>query len=170
MNLEQRKSIQSSVVEDKSFDREERAGEMAQFVKKFETCSLPRAKWNHEAHLTVALWYLYHYAKPIATALIREGIQKYNLVHGIVITDTSGYHETITLFHIWAIDRFLATADRTRSLAELVDQLIEQYGNNRLLFEHYSGDCLNSWEARIRWVEPDLKPLDQCSFWGGNNE
>ena len=31
--------------------------EIDNLIHAFQECSLPRSQWNHEAHLTVALWY-----------------------------------------------------------------------------------------------------------------
>ncbi len=65
-------------------------------VSQFQTSTLPREKWTHRAHLTVAFWYLTH--EPIRDAIqtIRVGIQRYNAAKGIMMSLTSGYHETLT--------------------------------------------------------------------------
>ena len=42
---------------------------------------------THQAHLTVALWYLRHRPGEEATSRIREGIRCFNLSHG----NTTGY-------------------------------------------------------------------------------
>src|SRR3712207_1988725 len=84
--------------------------EIERLISAFESCTLPRAEWTHRAHLTVGLWYLLHHPKEEATALIRESIQKYNHACGIITTRESGYHETITLFYVWLIGRYLEEA------------------------------------------------------------
>src|SRR5262245_4066983 len=81
-------------------------------IEEFESCRLKRDRWTHAAHMTVALWYLIHYSQTEATTLIRNGIQRYNQSQGIVMTTKSGYHETITLFYIWAVSRYLVEEDR----------------------------------------------------------
>jgi len=43
--------------------------------------------------------------------------------------------------------------------------LVDRYGSKRLPFEYYSRERLMSWEARMDWVGPDLKPLP-----GGNKQ
>jgi hypothetical protein len=139
-----------------------RAEEIEDFIEEFESCTLKRVRWTHAAHLTVALWYLMHYSQNEATTLIRNGIQRYNQSQGIVMTRENGYHETITLFYIWTVSKYIAEEGGERSIAELANGLIGgRYGERSFPLEYYSRDRLMSWEARIGWVEPDLKPLER---------
>ena len=134
--------------------------EIERLVSEFESCTLPRDEWNHRAHLTVGLWYLASRSLKEATGLIRASIQKYNHACGIVTTKESGYHETITLFYVWLVSKYLEGAARGGSIVELVNGLLDTYGDRSLPLEYYSKERLMSWEARTSWVEPDLKPLD----------
>jgi hypothetical protein len=133
--------------------------EIERLVSAFEARTLPRAEWNHRAHLTVGLCYLVKYEKSQAINLIRESIRRYNHACGILQTKDSGYHETITLFYVWVVCRYLSHASEG-SLVELVNGLLNTYGDKRLPLEYYSKERLLSWEARTSWTEPDLKPLD----------
>jgi hypothetical protein len=130
--------------------------EIETLVRAFEDCTLPRAGWTHQKHLTVALWYLRHYARDQATERIREGIRRFNLSHG----NTTGYHETITLAWVAVIDRFLARNDHGQPLSLLVRGLLEQCGDKGYLRWFYTEDVLMSDEARRSWVPPDLCPLE----------
>ena len=131
-------------------------------IEEFESCRLKRDRWTHAAHMTVALWYLIHYSQTEATTLIRNGIQRYNQSQGIVMTTKSGYHETITLFYIWAVSKYLVEKDRERSIVDLANGLISsRYGERNFPLEYYSRERLMSWEARIGWLEPDLRPLER---------
>lgn len=135
--------------------------EVETLVRDFESCTLPRAVWTHHAHLTVALWYLLHHPAPDATRLIRDRIKRYNHAHGIATTPTSGYHETLTLFWIRIVRRYLsehALADT--SLVALANGLLSRYGRKELPLEYYSRERLFTPEARAAWVEPDLKSLN----------
>lgn len=105
----------------------------------------------------MGLWYLSKRDVPDATKLIRDGIKKYNVAAGGINTDTSGSHETITLFYIWYIKEYLTTADPNRSLVELTNSFFTLHGDKNLPFEYYSKDLLMSGAARRDWVEPDLK-------------
>ena len=133
--------------------------EVESLVREFEACTLAGERWTHEAHLTVALWYLTRHAEAEATRLIRERIQRYNLSRGVEMTRESGYHETITLFYMRAIRSYLAGVD-AETFAELLDGLLAACGGRNFPFEYYSRERLLSWEARTGWLEPDLKPLD----------
>jgi hypothetical protein len=135
-------------------------GEIENLISAFESCTLPRERWNHQAHLTVGLWYLVRHERAEATKLIRRNIQKYNRAHGIVTTKTSGYHETLTLFFIRVVSKYLKEASAHSSVVELLNGLIDSYGDKNLPLAYYSKERLMSWEARARWLEPDLKPLD----------
>lgn len=134
--------------------------EVESLVRAFEDCTLPRGEWTHRAHLTVALWYLAHCSGREATARIRNGIKRYNAAVGVQTTKNGGYHETITLFWICAISKYLLFADAGCSLLELVNGMISRFGDGRLPFDYYSRELLMSWRARTSWVEPDLKALD----------
>ena len=137
-----------------------RGVEAERLVREFEACTLASERWTHEAHLTVALWYLVRHADAEATQLIREGIQRYNRARGVEMTKDGGYHETITLFYIRAIRRHLDGARATQTFAELLDGLLAACGDRNFPFEYYSRERLLSWEARTGWLEPDLKSLD----------
>lgn len=137
-----------------------RIDDIERLVRSFESCTLPRCEWTHQAHLIVALWYLTHYPPLEATNCIRDRIQHYNRTHGIKTTKSSGYHETITLFWIQMVHQYLVVEGANHSLVELANNLIENYGNPGLTLEYYSKDLLMSQEARISWVEPNLKSLE----------
>ena len=128
-------------------------------LKGFEAGTLPRREFTHHAHLTVAVWYLIHCPEAEVINRIRDGIQRYNAAQGTEITREGGYHETMTLFWIRVVRRYLAVAGSTGSMVDLANGLIACYGDKNLPLEHYSRELLMSWEARRNWVEPDLKPL-----------
>src|SRR4026207_1217385 len=102
--------------------------EVRTLVAHFETGDLPRARWNHAAHLTVAFWDLSRLDLSHATDRIRSGIIHYNDCQGTPNTDSSGYHETVTRFWIRVVVKFLEEADSNQSELESVNRLIEAYG------------------------------------------
>jgi len=137
----------------------ERAAEVEALVRGFLSCTLPWGEWTHAAHLTVALWHLLHYDWAEAVERVRGGIRRYNAANGVATTRERGYHETITLFWMRYVRAFLeANYNEGCSLASLANELIERADKNAPL-EHYSRELLFSWEARLAWVEPDLKAL-----------
>lgn len=136
--------------------------EIEQFIKAFEACTLPSSHWTHHAHLTVGLWYLTRQDRGEATLSIRYGIQRYNESCRVRMTRNGGYHETITLLYIWAINKYLQEADRSLSLVALREGLLASpCSDNKFALTYYSKERLFSWEARTCWITPDLKPLEE---------
>jgi hypothetical protein len=136
--------------------------EIETLVRRFESCTLPRADWTHRAHLTVALWYLLLHTWPEAVNLTRAAIKRFNHTHNIHTTPTGGYHETLTLFWLNLVRRYLddiSPADT--SIVILANTLILRYGRKDLPLEYYSRERLFSPEARAGWIEPDLKSLEE---------
>jgi hypothetical protein len=95
-----------------------------------------------------------------ALAKMRKCVRKYNESVGGKNTDTSGYHETITVMWIRLLDelkRECAEMDR----APFAALAIERFAMRRDIFrEYYDFDLVGSAEARLRWIEPTLKPLE----------
>ena len=58
--------------------------------------SLPKVEWTHAAHFAAALWLL-RQPEMYADRDMPRMIRAYNEATGVPNTDTSGYHETITL-------------------------------------------------------------------------
>ena len=127
-------------------------------AEQFENETLPKASWTHHAHLSVGLYYVLNYGKEEALHKIRINIKKYNVAVGGQNNDSSGYHETLTIFWIWSINEFLQTADKQLPAEELCKQLIESNFSDRTFpFEFYSRDYLLSAKARLNFAEPDIK-------------
>src|SRR3954470_1985717 len=79
------------------------ADDIALFIRDFEGCILPKARWTHQAHLLVGLWYLSRHTPDEALAIVRERIRAYNLSVGTANNDHSGYHETLTRLYLRGI-------------------------------------------------------------------
>ena len=126
-------------------------------VRRFESCELPPADFNHREHLLVALCYLLRLSDAEALARLRERIGRYVAAHGI---NPSLYHETITVFWMRRVRAYLTREGARRGLADLVNGLAAESGSSRLIFDYYSKELIDSERARRVWVEPDLRPLD----------
>ena len=138
--------------------------EIKSLIAAFENCTLPRCEWNHTAHLTVALWYLNRDDEQEAINRVRQGIQRYNAAIGIKTTKNSGYHETLTLFWIRMVSHYLSVTKEKSSISEATEAakaiaISRTYNDKYLPFQYYSRNLLMSWEARTKWVEPDLKTI-----------
>lgn len=130
--------------------------EIAAFVSAFEAGTLPKECWTHAAHILSGAWYVHALGPEAALAEMRQRIRAYNEAVGTQNTDTSGYHETITVFWIRVLAAELARRpDATR--AAFVTEAVEHFGRQRdILTRYYSFNVVKSTEARRVWVEPDL--------------
>ena len=127
----------------------------AELLAAFESCTLPKAEWTHEAHIRTAWLYLTNHPFDTALHSIRSGIQKYNLSLG----NTTGYHETITV----AFARLIASSiHRTPSVPfrTFTMKNPELFCKSPSpLLQYYSKARLASPDAVSGFVEPDLSPL-----------
>ncbi|GAB4539085.1 MAG: hypothetical protein Tsb0014_29230 [Pleurocapsa sp.] len=105
-----------------------------QLIDAFLSRTLPKSEWTHEAHLKVGLWHLLHYSPDESLIRLRHGIKQYNVACGVANTDSQGYHETITRFYVWLINRFLQQVERSQPIDRLAQELIERYGDKSLIF------------------------------------
>lgn len=142
---------------------ETRVAETERVARGFLDRTLPKAEWNHEAHLRVGLWHLLRYPPAESLDRLRAGIRSYNEATGVANTPTSGYHETTTRLYVLLIADFVGSRDPSGDLDELAAELIATIGDRGLPFRYYSEKHLMSTEARRRWVEPDLEPLPPVS-------
>lgn len=131
--------------------------EVLEVVRRFESCELPTADFNHREHLLVALCYLLRMGDADARSHIRARIGRYAAAHGV---NPSLYHETITVFWLKRVRAYLERAGDAIGLAEMTNALTAECGSSRLIFDYYSKELIDSEGARRGWVEPDLRRLD----------
>jgi hypothetical protein len=74
-------------------------------------------------------------------------------------TDTSGYHETITLGSLRAARAWLVSRPGVALYEALRELLASEYGRPGWLLAYWSKSVLFSAAARKAWVEPDLQQL-----------
>lgn len=134
---------------------DERLSRTKALVRQFERCQLPLDSFNHGEHLTVALFYLTQMPVHEAVHQFRTAILRF-----IKHYNETGYNETITMFWLNLIGRFLMKSEPTRPITNMLDELLETYGDSRLIYTYYSRDRLMSDEAKAAWLAPDLKPFD----------
>ena len=118
--------------------------------------SLPKSSWTHAAHFAAALWPL---RWEDAHANMPSFIRAYNEATGVSNTDTSGYHETITLASLRAARAWLADRPGVPLHTVLSELLASPLGRSDWLLAYWSRPVLFSVAARRAWVEPDVSPL-----------
>lgn len=136
------------------------AQEIEAFIRDFEAGVLPKARWTHQAHLVVGLWYLTHHPPDDALAVVRQRIRAYNEAVGTANTDISGYHETLTRFFLRGIAAHLAAHGGEPLPGSVAILLQSPLGHRDWPLSFYSRERLHSVAARHGWLEPDLTPND----------
>jgi hypothetical protein len=133
--------------------------DIALLVQQFEAKSLSKEMWTHQAHMMVALWYLYRHGYHESLCLMRSKIIEYNCAIGTINSPFSGYHETLTIFWLKVIYRH-TTLHKTKTLPDVCNSfLISGHAMKELPLQYYTRAKLFSTQARAEWVMPD-KPID----------
>jgi hypothetical protein len=121
--------------------------------------SLPKAQWTHAAHFAATLWLLRHHPGFDGRRDLPAIIRAYNDATGTVNSDTSGYHQTITLASLRGAAAALAATPAAPLHRVLETIMAGPMGRSDWLLRHWSRDRLFSIEARREWLAPDLTPL-----------
>lgn len=130
-----------------------------EFKRKVESCEFPVSEFDHRAHIRLAYVYLAKNKKDTSIKLMRDAL--ICLLQHASIEPSQKYHETLTAAWVLAIHYFMVNTDDSKS----ADDFIEKNNvvlDSELMMTHYSGDVLFSEQARIAFVEPDLKPIPKC--------
>lgn len=134
--------------------------EIAHLGEGLLTCSLKREEWTHEAHLGATTYLLLRHPEIDLAAELPGLIGRFNKSVGGVNSDSEGYHETITRVFLAGVRLFLAEADGSEPLHELVNALLlSPMGHREWPLRFYSREHLFSVAARRTFVEPDLAAL-----------
>jgi hypothetical protein len=132
---------------------------LEKFLAAFFDRSLPKAEWTHAAHIALAAYVLYDADIETVLPRVRTAIRGYNEAVGGKNTDTSGYHETLTVFWLKVVAEKLEQL-RPGSRLDAARGAVAAYGEARTLSAlYYSTDIVNDALARREWVEPDLLVL-----------
>ena len=130
--------------------------EICRIIKGFEERTLIKSEWTHAAHLTVALFYCVVHPFGIAKNLMSDGICWLNDKHGTANNDSSGYHETLTVFWLRTVANFVSENGEERSFFTLANKLLAEHSDASLPLKFYSRERLFSKTARKIFVEPDF--------------
>jgi hypothetical protein len=121
--------------------------------------TLPKTVWTHAAHFAATLWLLRYRPEVDLSRAMPDIIRGYNEATGGANTDTSGYHETITLASIRAARAFLVEAPPQPLFVTCNALMRSRLGAPEWLLEYWTRSRLFSVEARREWLEPDIKRL-----------
>ena len=127
----------------------------AEFLARFEDCTLPFSMWNHRAHIKVAYLFLRRFPLDEATARMRAGVKAYNAANNVPDGLHMGYHETLTCAWMRIVDAMMRTHGPGESADDFCDR--QPYLLNKLLLRlFYSRPRIMSAEAKARFLGPDL--------------
>jgi hypothetical protein len=134
-------------------------------VEGVEKCTLPKAEWTHEAHLIVGMYGVLNFGQE-ALPTMRKWITRYNLSVGGVNSETSGYHETLTVFWLWAIKEFCNDYGIHTFDVDAIDELLfyEPLARRSLVEDYYSEGILLTPEARRRFIRADKQPMARVEY------
>lgn len=122
--------------------------------------TLTRPEWTHEAHLAACLYIVEQRPDVMPEDDLPAIIRRFNESVGGINDETRGYHETITQAFIRAVRLFLARTEPGLPLVDKVNGLLTSVeGKRDWPLRFYSPERLFSVDARLGWIEPDLKPL-----------
>ena len=134
-------------------------------VQKFENGTLLKSEWTHEAHLIVGLKMLLTYGEQ-AFPEMKKRIIHFNESVGTINSETSGYHETLTIFWLWAIKQFCEEKGIAQFDVDAIDELLfyEPLSRRKLVEDYYSEAILLLPEARRRFIRPDEQPMSGVNY------
>jgi hypothetical protein len=136
-----------------------------ELIQQFKEGTLPKVEWTHEAHLMVGLYAAIEH-KENALDFMRVNIRRYNEAVGTVNSDTSGYHETLTVFWVWMLQNLVAEKQLTTYDEVAVDELIfeELFSKRNIWLRFYTQERVMSVAARRSFLEPDILPMSLDNY------
>lgn len=124
--------------------------------------TLPREDWTHAAHCAAAIYFMRERSELNLPQRLPAIIRSYNVATGVQNTDVDGYHETVTQLYLKIITQFLSVIGEGMTLCEITNFFMRSPFNKlEYLLMFYSRERLFSVEARLRLVEPDIRPFPE---------
>ena len=123
-------------------------------------CTLTKPEWTHEAHLGATTYLLLKRPDIDLDRELPGLIRRFNESVGGINSDSEGYHDTITRAFLHGVRLFLAEAELSEPLHELVnDLLLSPMGKRDWPLRFWSKERLMSVAARRGFVAPDVAAL-----------
>lgn len=109
--------------------------------------------FGHYEHLRFAWLVIDRHGPEVAEELVGDAIRRFAASHGRAAL----YNDTITRFWV----RLLAHVREVKSVAAIDDAIagVPFLTDKNIVLRHWSRTTLYGPEARVRWVEPDLRAL-----------
>jgi hypothetical protein len=110
--------------------------------------TLPKPEWTHEGHLLACVSLVRRLGPADALEVLRAAIPPYNEATGVANTPTGGYHDTITVYFVWAVDLLLASG------LDVVELLAHPLVERTAMLAWWDRELLMSPSARAAWLPP----------------
>lgn len=131
-------------------------------IAQLEECTLPKTKWTHDVHLVTGMYIVLSYQKQALTEM-KTRIWRYNEVVGKG-NDNTGYHETLTVFWLWAVRKFCIDNNITEFNQLAINSLLNDVTlQNRKLAEDYY-DEIDLYLSRKHFMRPTLKDMIDINY------
>lgn len=130
----------------------------AVFYERFLAGQFPAESWKHREHVKAAYLCLRRYALSEATEQMRRGLAALNTSHKAPNEIDRGYHETMTMAWMRVVDvtmRVCGAESDSDAFCEKHPHLMQK----TLMRLFYSKERIMTWDAKQRFVDPDLAPL-----------
>jgi hypothetical protein len=129
-------------------------------IEEFERGTISSERWDHDFRLVVTMWYLLTHEEAVATSRLISRMRAMERMHDQPADKLCSYHETTTVFWIAIARLFLSSSDLETGRLNVLNRFLGCFSDRQsMILEHYRPRTLQSWEARVGWVEPDLEPL-----------
>jgi hypothetical protein len=125
-----------------------------EFVAAFEACSFPPGDFHHADHVRLARIFVLRLGEAGARQKMLEGIMKLAIHAGA----PKKFHCTATLAWVRLVAAAVAQDPSEVSFQEWITGFPE-LTDKGLLSLHYSRERFESEDARVSWIEPDLRPF-----------
>lgn len=136
--------------------------EIHAFIRHFEDTTLPEAEFTHDAHIIVAIWYLFTTDCKSAFMQATQRILAYKTATAVA-EESKAFHYTLTKFWLLVVREYLDIFPPPDIEAAVNTMLATKVSDKSLPFLFYSRELLFSQFAIQNWVEPDLRSLDKLT-------
>jgi len=122
------------------------------FLSRFENCEIEPENFHHREHIRIAYILLTKLSVEKALLKLKDDLLSFLDYIG---ADKSKYHETLTCAWLLAVNHFMHLSPPAATTYEFINSN-NQLLNKDIMYTHYSHALLQSEEARINFVQPDL--------------
>jgi len=119
---------------------------------------------DHETHLALIAWIVLESDEAQASQKIISGLRALERRRAVPLAPGLAYNETITMFWIAVAQSKLPRTAAPNERAAAVRAFIRAFRDRPgYVYQFFSERLVHSWEARTKWVEPDLRSLCDLS-------